>query len=74
MKLYEVYLYNGLPYEGSHELTMLIVAKNQEKANNRAKELLYSNMSKSLNERASSYNATEISSVDGYKITLQKEK
>lgn len=70
MKLYEVYLDNGMYYEDSYEMSILIVAQNQEEADIRSKELLHSEMGHWMDEERARFNAYEINKVDGYTINV----
>lgn len=62
MKLYELYLTNGLSYGDYEFLQYLIVAENEVKANERAQE----DLKKEFNYGKPSYTLTEITEVDGY--------
>lgn len=68
MKLYKLVMDNGYNYEDHDTYTILIVAKNEIMAQERAKQELMNN---DFNNPESSCSIEEISQIDGYKIILK---
>lgn len=72
MKLYKIYLNNGLEYEDNEESTFLKVFESVEGANSKADEYL-EEFCEHQNGYGKPYRVvTEISNVDGYKVKLVK--
>lgn len=72
MRLYNVYINNGWDYDDEDDNTILIVAENSEKANEKA-ELLLSTSYKTGECNEPYYIVEEVEKVDGFKILLAKE-
>jgi hypothetical protein len=69
MKLYRLDMDNGYPYEDNYTFTMLIVAEDEIKAQERAKQELKNN---DFNNPESGCSVEEIKQIDGYEIVLKR--
>ena len=70
MKLYEVYLNNGMCYGDKREINRMIVATSMKEAITRGKALLLSEMSKQIDKNKSYFEVVEITEIDGYNIRV----
>jgi hypothetical protein len=74
MKLYEIYINNGLEYEDNEEYTFLVVCKNQLEADIIAAWEFNEHFYKFTNGYGKpSFSAKEINEIDGYEIILRKK-
>lgn len=71
MKLYKVYLNNGMDYEDESHMTTLIVAKDLTNAKVKANQLLDDEMGHWMYEDRAYYEVEEVNSIDGYNIIIE---
>ena len=72
MKLYSVYINNGLDYDEEEHHSVLIVAEDIDKANARAEELLLESYESGYFTNEPYYMVTEVKEVDNYLIYCEK--
>lgn len=71
MKLYEIFIQNNLDYSDYDCMTKLIVANGQEEADIRAESFMKEHYYMDA-YRKPSFEAVEISMVDGFKIKVER--